>query len=128
MSEDIREINPCEECPRQRFSLGEGTNFENAGAYLLFSALEMIDNATIPDDVEQGTADFLRQRVPSGAQGAIGFCGRQIGRGACRDWKIEEGTIVKIEQIPSVVDERGFTPDYDLDPEDVFERSSYYDE
>lgn len=128
MGIDIREINPCEECPRERFELREGIDYENAGAYLLFSALDVIDEDSVPDDVEQGAADFIRKGSSYRGKGAISVCGRQIGRGACSDWKVEEGAIVHIDATSPVADERGFTPGYDLDPDDVFERSSYYDE
>lgn len=128
MAVDIREIDPCDDCRRQNYKLRRGANPETAGAYLLFSALDAIDEDSVPDDVEQGASAFLHESAPSGSKGAVSYCGRLIAKGVCSDWKIEEGTIVHVEPTSPVFDERGFTPDFDLEPDDVFERSSFYDD
>ena len=128
MAIDIRDINVCDECPRQGLEFRNGIDPDNAGAYLLFCALDAINEVSVPDDVDKGAFDFLSEAPPLYRKSAISRCGIEIGRGACGNWKIEEDTIVHIEQPSLVVDERGFTPDYDLEPDDVFERSAYYDD
>lgn len=100
MTLDIREVDPCDGCMRTRHSF-EVTEDRatQAGAYLLASALETADSEVVIDpDIEQEMSSFLHNQrgIPRGAGGAVGHCGRAIGRGACGSWEVavDLGTIV----------------------------------
>lgn len=93
MTLDIREIDPCESCMRNRHDFdATDTNAITAGAYLLISAIETADSeAEVSADDEQAMANFLHNQsgLPSGAGGAVGYCGRAIGRNACEKWQVD---------------------------------------
>lgn len=134
MSAETINISPAVDCVRTRhgFDMDEETA-KGAGAYLLMSALESADpEVTIPEDVEELAADFIhssyghRSILPS-ARGSVGFCGRAIGRGACGKWQVNLETS-QIEPKPIEDEPRGYTPLSDLEPDDVFEQSSFYDD
>lgn len=97
MAVDIREIDPCEVCMRKRrpFDFGDHAS-RDAGAYITISALEVAansDEVTPSPDDEQAMSSFLYDNyglnIPHGAKGAVGHCGRAIGRGACIDWQVD---------------------------------------
>lgn len=91
---DVTEIYPADDCIRTRHTMDFGDRSTNAGAYLLMSALEaagldeMVDPAT-----EQSAASFINSRAPSGVNGAVGHCGRAIGRGACGQWQLDHESL-----------------------------------
>lgn len=93
---DIREIDPCSSCVRQRFPFDFGDNASpDAGAYLLVNAIEKADcEATIDPDDDQARSNFLANSygmdIKNGAKGAVLHCGRSIGRNACLGWQLNQ--------------------------------------
>lgn len=91
----MNEINPCDTCPRNY----RPADFEEAGtAALAF----MIDNAcessecvsTLDAEQRKLATEFLYWESAGSedpdAVGAVGACGRTIGRDACSDWKLSK--------------------------------------
>jgi len=97
MSIDIREIDPCESCMRGKHGFDFGDQSTDAGAYLVMSAIDVSDSGlTVSDEDLQLVSNFINNihdyRAERPAKGAVGFCGRQIGRGACNAWRLNEET------------------------------------
>jgi hypothetical protein len=91
---DIREIMPGDGCIRTRHEFDFGDRTSNAGAYLLMSAIEAAGlHDSVDPVIEQSAATFLHSFAPSEVNGAVGFCGRKIGKGACGRWELDEETL-----------------------------------
>lgn len=91
---DLSQIAPGEGCVRERHDFDFGDRSTNAGAYLLMSAIEGAGMHDMVDQVtEQSAANFIHSSAPSGVNGAVGYCGRKIGKGACGKWELDQETL-----------------------------------
>ena len=56
--------------------------------------MSAIEGARLHDKVdlviEQSAATFIHSPAPSGVKGAVGYCGRKIGKGACGRWVLDQ--------------------------------------
>ena len=90
MSIEFRELDPCSRCSRQgRTEINE--QYDQANGHLIFSAMEIAHpDGQVDAEIEQQSADFVfNGSIPSQNRGAVGLCGRRIGRGVCSSYMLD---------------------------------------
>lgn len=101
--QSISEITPCETCPRNYNPADYDEAGEAALAHLIDNACDASGCVSSLDEEQRQRAsqfyygDFSESEDPY-AVGAVGRCGRAIGREACSRWRLSKDATSIIEK------------------------------
>ncbi len=96
---DLREVEPCSICIRRNYDEFDAVDSAvDAGAYLVSCAMDGSSEYTTEESIGTESAYFMNGSAPTAVKGAIGHCGRKIGKGDCEDWKL-----MRIEDVPVII-------------------------
>ncbi len=98
---NIIDLKACGNCLRGNYDrFKDFRNPENAAAYLLSCAVDGSNTEGLEVDGETWSqaSEFLNGSAPNPAKGAVGHCGRKIGKGDCPSWEL-----AVVEEVPVIV-------------------------